>query len=335
MTLSAWFLTRTANAGDAQDWLPEAGADSAATFDAFFSSQLCWAMLILALVLLPVLLFLFRDAVRKAGWTNDTPTEPGERIVGLQKGLGLIVLASVICVFCRGLDTRLDMIVAPAEAMTVTVQGPEAPDYGCTYYYDGTDVFSDELVAPTGQAVALQFRTHDDSYTVSIPAFRVQETVDESPASSWFSAESTGSFPARCTTRTATANHASTSMARVVSPEDYENWILTDGGKAGPDGLPPQVLGEKLYASLGCNACHSTDGSTVIGPTFQGLYGTELRALADGTTVTVDDDYIRQSVLDPTSQIADGFQPVMPPFAGRVSDEDIANLTAFIAALAQ
>ena len=335
MTLSAWFLTRTANAGDAQDWLPVAGADSAATFDAFFSSQLCWTMLILVLVLLPVLLFFFRNALRNAGWSKDTPNEPGERIAGLQKGLGVIVLAGVVCVFCHGLDTRLDMVVAPAEAMTVSVEGPVAPDYACTYYYEGTDVFSDELVAPTGQAVALQFRTHDNSYTVSIPAFRVQETIGGSPASSWFAADNTGSFPARCTTRTATANHASTSVARVVSPEDYENWILTDGGKAGPGGLPPEVLGEKLYTSLGCNACHSTDGSTVIGPTFKDLYGTELRALADGTTVAVDDAYIRQSVLDPTSQIAEGFLPVMPPFTGRVSDEDIANLAAFIATLAQ
>jgi len=335
MTLSAWFLTRTANAGDAQDWLPEAGADSAATFDAFFSSQLCWTMLILVLVLLPVLLFFFRDALRKAGWSKDTSSGPGKRIVGLQKGLGVIVLASVVCVFCRGLDTRLDMVVAPAEAMAITVTGPEAPDYDCTYHYDGTDVFSNELVAPTGQPVALQFQTHDSTYTVSIPAFRVQETMGENPASSWFAANSTGAFPARCTTRTATASHASTSVARVVSPEDYKNWILTDGGKAGPGGLPPLVLGEKLYTSLGCNACHSVDGSTVIGPTFQGLYGTELRALSDGSTVTADDAYIRQSVLDPASQIAEGFQPLMPPFTGRVSDDDIANLTAFIASLAQ
>ena len=335
MTLAASFLMRTANASDAQNWLPSAGAESASTFDAFFSSQLCWAMIILALVLLPVLLFFFRNALRNAGWTKEMASEPGEPIAALQKVLGVIVLAGVVLVFARGLDTRLNMVVPPAEAMTVTVQGPQAPDYDCTYYYDGTEVFSNELVTPSGQAVALQFEGQDDHYTVSIPAFRIQETVGKHAASSWFSAGSTGEFAARCTTRTASSTHASATMARIVSQEDYDNWILTDGGKAGPGGLPPEMLGEKLYVSLGCNACHSVDGSAVIGPTFKDLYGTDNRALADGSTVAVDDAYISQSILEPASQIAEGYQPVMPAFAGRVTDEDIANITAFIASLAQ
>jgi cytochrome c oxidase subunit 2 len=226
------------------------------------------------------------------------------------------------------------MVIPPAQALTVTVEAPTAPEYGCTFHYDGTDVFSNELVAPIGQAVALQFKTGPTPYSISIPAFRMHETLGERDTSAWFSASATGEFATRCVTRTHDSNYATTSVARVVSGEDYDNWILTDGGKAGPGGVPPQVLGEKLYASLGCIACHSTDGSAIIGPTFQGLFGTE-RLLADGSTVNADEAYIKQSVLDPASQVAGGFQPVMPPFAGRVTDEDIANLTAFIASLAQ
>jgi mono/diheme cytochrome c family protein len=90
--------------------------------------------------------------------------------------------------------------------------------------------------------------------------------------------------------------------------------------------------GANLYTSQGCVTCHSTDGSMRIGPSFAGLYGRK-EELTDGTTVTVDDAYIRQSILDPNSQVAKGFVPTMTPYKGRISDEEIQALTEWIKTL--
>lgn len=87
--------------------------------------------------------------------------------------------------------------------------------------------------------------------------------------------------------------------------------------------------GKQLSAQ--CLACHSIDGSTVVGPTWKGLYGHEV-TLTDGSKITADSDYIAESIRDPNAKVVEGFPPVMPPFA-YLSDQDIANIIAYIKTL--
>lgn len=103
------------------------------------------------------------------------------------------------------------------------------------------------------------------------------------------------------------------------------------GGNGGGDLV---AQGQSLVQSNGCLACHSTDGSVLLGPSWQGVYGSE-EALTDGTTVTVDDDYIRESIVDPNAKIVEGFQPNLMPqtFGGTLSDSDIEAMTAYIKSL--
>jgi len=82
----------------------------------------------------------------------------------------------------------------------------------------------------------------------------------------------------------------------------------------------------------GCNACHTTDGTRKVGPTFKGVYGSSEQQEGGGSVV-VDDDYIRQSILTPQKQITKGYPPVMPSYQGQVSEQDIAALIAFIQSL--
>ncbi len=92
--------------------------------------------------------------------------------------------------------------------------------------------------------------------------------------------------------------------------------------------------GRSVADANGCLTCHSTDGSTLVGPSWQGLFGSE-KALADGSSVTVDDDYIRMSILDPDAQIAPGFDSGLMPktFADTLSDDDIDAIIGFIRSL--
>ncbi len=106
----------------------------------------------------------------------------------------------------------------------------------------------------------------------------------------------------------------------------------SDGGGGG-DGDPLIAMGEQLYSEQGCSGCHSVDGSDNVGPSWQGIYNSE-EELEDGSTVTVDDAYIAESITDPGAKIVSGYQNIMPPYAN-FTDEQISAVTAYIASLAE
>lgn len=95
--------------------------------------------------------------------------------------------------------------------------------------------------------------------------------------------------------------------------------------------------GQQLASSIGCTACHSTDGTKLVGPTWKGLYGHEVEVmLPDGTEtkVVTDDEYLRESILDPNAKIAKGFQPnIMPIYQGQLSEDDIKAIIEYIKSL--
>lgn len=91
------------------------------------------------------------------------------------------------------------------------------------------------------------------------------------------------------------------------------------------------AYGKWVHGHLGCNACHSLDGTRIVGPSWKGIYGkTEKTSAGD---VTVDDAYIKESVLDPKAKIVDGFQPVMPPPTKQFSDTELQSIAMFIKSL--
>ncbi|MGH9174434.1 MAG: c-type cytochrome [Vicinamibacterales bacterium] len=108
--------------------------------------------------------------------------------------------------------------------------------------------------------------------------------------------------------------------------------LPTPSGDAPTD--PAAAAGQQVAGSLGCANCHSVDGSEGTGPTWQGLFGAEV-PLADGSTVMADEEYIRESILNPTAKLHEGFGQIMPPFEGRITDEQIDQIIAYIASLAE
>ena len=90
--------------------------------------------------------------------------------------------------------------------------------------------------------------------------------------------------------------------------------------------------GKALISAKGCIACHSIDGSRMVGPSYKGIYGTDVK-LADGTTVKVDDSYIRESIENPMVKVVAGYAPAMPAYLGVVSPEEIVAITEYIKSL--
>ncbi len=91
--------------------------------------------------------------------------------------------------------------------------------------------------------------------------------------------------------------------------------------------------GEGMASSQGCTSCHSTDGAPSVGPTWSGLYGSEIE-LDSGETVKADDAYLEQAILDPGSQVQAGFSAGMPSYQGKLSDQEVAALVEYIKSLA-
>jgi len=88
-----------------------------------------------------------------------------------------------------------------------------------------------------------------------------------------------------------------------------------------------------MFQQLGCATCHRTD-TQGRGPNLVGVFGKPV-SLTNGTTVVADESYVRESILIPTAKIVSGFQPIMPPFQGLVTEEQLNSLVAYVKSLSQ
>jgi cytochrome c oxidase subunit 2 len=207
-------------------------------------------------------------------------------------------------------------------------------------YPDANNATSVDLYVPVNQQVVLSMRSEDVIHSFWVPEFRVKQDV--LPADSFtsdyvrkirFTPTETGTYKLRCAELCGQQHYAMLATVVVVSEDEYVAWIAEQA--AGCE-LSDAECGERWVTDFGCVACHSFDGSVIVGPTWQGLAGSTV-SLADGTSVVADGDYLISSILDPNLQIHDGFQPnVMPAnFGERLSEEQIAQIVAFIQSLGQ
>jgi cytochrome c oxidase subunit 2 len=224
------------------------------------------------------------------------------------------------------------MRTPPKDAVDITVTGKQ---WLWTFeYYNGKKTLN-ELYVRQNRPVRMVMRADDVLHSFFVPAFRVkQDLIPGRYTQLWFTPTKIGTFDLFCAEYCGTGHSKMLGKVIVLSPEAYDIWekgVAVDDGEAVAS-LPPAELGEKLYKGKGCNACHSVDGSVVIGPSFKGLYERE-GELEDGASYTADENYIRQSILEPQEQIVEGFQPVMPSFKGILSDAEITAIIAYMKTL--
>jgi cytochrome c oxidase subunit 2 len=96
--------------------------------------------------------------------------------------------------------------------------------------------------------------------------------------------------------------------------------------------MTPVQVGEKLYRLRGCAQCHSTDGKASVGPTFKDVFGHDVQVKSGGS-VLADENYVRESILEPQAKIVAGFEPVMPTFKGKLSDREISAVIEYLKSL--
>jgi cytochrome c oxidase subunit 2 len=180
-----------------------------------------------------------------------------------------------------------------------------------------------------GKTVRLVLASQDVIHSFFIPAFRIKhDVVPGQYETVWFKATRTGEYRIECSEYCGTQHAHMRGTVVVMEPTAYAQWLRDQGVK---ESLARQ--GEALFRQYGCSGCHA-GSSTVHAPSLNGLYG-RLVHLQDGSTVKADERYIRDSILLPKSQVAAGYPPVMPSFAGQIGEDDLLKLMAYIQSLAR
>jgi cytochrome c oxidase subunit II len=185
-----------------------------------------------------------------------------------------------------------------------------------------------ELHVPVGRDVRLIMTSQDVIHSFYIPAFRIkQDVLPGRYTVEWFRATKPGVYHLFCAEYCGTQHSGMVGDIVVMEPAQYEAWV--NGSPSGP----LSASGEKIFAELGCATCHRGDAQG-RGPDLQGVYGKPVQ-LEDGRTVTADENYLRECILDPASKRIKGFQPIMPTFQGLVSEEQVNALVAYIKSISE
>ncbi|HML96364.1 MAG TPA: cytochrome c oxidase subunit II [Thermodesulfobacteriota bacterium] len=309
-------------------WIPEVASNLAGKVDGVLLTITLLSLFFFLLI--TAILIVFAIKYRRKRDDEETPyitgSEPLEIIWTVIPSILLIAL------FVYGFVVFKEMRTPPADSVDITVTGKQ---WLWTFdYYNGKKTLN-ELYVEQNRPVRLVMMSDDVLHSFFVPGFRVkQDVLPGRYVQLWFTPTKIGTFDIFCAEYCGTGHSVMLGKVNVLSPEAYDIWengLPGEGGGAVAS-LPPAELGEKIYKEKGCNACHSVDGSTLVGPSFKGIYDHDTE-LQDGSVVKVDENYIRQSILEPQSQVVKGFQPVMPSFKGILSDDEVTAVIAYIKTL--
>ena len=236
----------------------------------------------------------------------------------------IIPLALFMVCFVWGALLYFRIYNPPTNAMNIYIVGKQ---WMWKAEHPGGQHEINALHIPVGRDVQLTMISQDVFHSFSIPAFRVKrEVIPGRYSTVWFRATQPGTYHLFCTQYCGTLHSSMIGDIVAMSPDDYEKW--TAGSTSG------QSLaqnGERLYTSLGCNSCHSgTAGAR--GPNLAGIYRSKV-TLEGGRTVTADDEFLRGSILNPTTHAMAGYAPIMPTYQGQVSEEGLIALVEYIKGL--
>jgi len=185
----------------------------------------------------------------------------------------------------------------------------------------------DQLHVPLGRLVKLTMTSQDVIHSFFLPEFRIkQDVVPGRYTTEWFQADKIGSFHIFCSEYCGTSHSRMVGNIVVMSPADYQTWLT--------QGQPGNTLaqsGERLFRELGCSGCH-VGKSVVRAPPLEGLFGKPV-PLNNQEVVTADEAYLRDSILFPAKQIVGGYTNDMPSFSGKISEEELLQVIAYLKSL--
>jgi cytochrome c oxidase subunit 2 len=245
----------------------------------------------------------------------------------------IIPLILTMVMFYYGWAGWKPMTKVPKDAMEVTVLGRM---WNFSYIYENGRQ-TDTLYLPKDQAVKLNLEALDVVHSFYIPAFRVKQDMVPNMKNNfmWFIPQRVGIYEIFCAEYCGLQHSYMYSSVKVMEDSDFKSW-LTDTTQIAADAAAldmPGATGKKIMQNIGCFACHTIDGTKLVGPSFKGIWGEEQTVVTGKETrkVTVDEEYITRSIYDPNADVVEGYMKgLMVSYNGQLSEDDIANIIEYL-----
>ena len=291
------------------------------------SVAICVAFLLL------VTFFIIYFSVRYSRARNPEPVDVSGN-TPLEIAWTVVPLVLFLVMFYFGWTDFRTMRNPPPDAMVVQVT---ARQWAWSFKYPNGKQ-TDELYLALGRPVKLITHTLDIIHGFYVPAFRVKtDVVPGKDNFVWFTPQLLGDFDIQCTVICGVNHSAMLSKVRVLPEHDFKRWYFSEEAAPRPAAAAAAGRGEgravALLRSKACLACHSLDGSPMVGPTLKGLFGTTHEVLVDGERreMRVDAGFLRKVISRPDSAVVVGYPPVMP--VAPLSDAELAEIVAYIESL--
>ena len=305
-------------------WMPGQFSTISPDVDGLFYFIYYCSVFLFALVVVAMTYFVIRYRRRgKVGLTSSfTHNTPMEILWSVIPAIPIVV------VFAWGSKTFIRMHAMPGNAVEVKVTAQKW--FWSFDYQDGASSVN-ELIVPVGKPVKLTMSSQDVIHSFFVPQFRVkQDVLPNRYTQAWFQAVAKGNYDLYCAEFCGKGHSEMLAKVRVVSDTEFVKWL--DEQNKPPEGVSLEDYGALLLKTKACLTCHTVDGSTGTCPTFKGVFSHEV-LLTDGQRVVADENYIRESILDPRAKIVNGFQPVMPTYQGVIKDRQIDAIVAYLKTL--
>ncbi len=245
--------------------------------------------------------------------------------IALETIWSIIPFVISMTIFLGGAIVYYDQYRPPVDAMNVYVVGKQ---WMWKFQHETGQREINELHVPLGRNVKLTMTTEDVLHDVYVPAFRTKaDVIPGRYTTIWFNATKPGKYHLFCAEYCGLNHSGMGGWVYVMEQSDFDKWL-----SGNVSGQTPAQAGQDLFQNkLGCASCHE-GGASQRGAHLEGSYGKDVK-LTNGQTVKFDDEYIRNSILNPSSQIVEGYQPIMPTFKGQVTEEQLVSLVAYIKSL--
>jgi cytochrome c oxidase subunit 2 len=286
------------------------------------------ALAFTALVLLlsaPVFFVMLGFAVKYRRGRPADRSHPVNTRVGLEISWTVAPFVLILIFFVWSTRLYVEQHRAPGDGLDIQVV---AKQWMWKFQHPGGQREINELHVPVGRPVVLTLASQDVIHSLYVPALRLkQDVVPGRYTTLWFTADAIGSYRLECAQFCGADHTVMGGRFYAMAPSDYARWLE----KSDTD-LSLAAQGAALFRSRGCSGCHGP-AATVKAPQLEGLFGREV-PLADGSVVTADAQYIRDSILLPHVQVAAGYPDIMPTFQNVLGEDEVLKLVAYIKSLA-
>lgn len=244
----------------------------------------------------------------------------------------IIPLGISLAIFGWSAKIFFEIKTPPSDAMKVHAIGKQ---WMWKFVNEAGQYEVNELHVPAGRAIEITMISQDVIHDLYFPAFRTKQDVLPGRYSTvWFNATKPGTYNIFCAEYCGLLHSNMIGKVHVMEPSAYEDWMQNFGSSVSATSTGDAAAdGEALFTSLGCMTCHKDiDDDTGLGPHLAGIYGEE-QSLDDGSTIVVDDSYIRESVFVPQAKRVSGYTTQMPSYKSQVNEEQMIQLIAYIKSL--